>query len=289
MTGVETHPVAATAPGATRRRVRWSLSVAVAWAVLIVVLAVFADILPIAGYDQPVAGAATPPFQSWPEFLGTDDIGRSVLSRVIYGTRVSLTVSVIATAVGLGAGTLAGLAAAYFRGPVAAVIGLVSDVMLAFPVLVLLLAVAAVIRPSMISLAVLLGVISVPACQRVAAANTRAQLGREYVLAARELGVPGPRLLLREVLPNIMNSLFAFGFLLVAFFMVFEGALDFLGVGVPPPRPSWGAMIATGVPNIETEPYIVFVPATVLFLTVFAFNTIADRLRERLDERWTQI
>jgi peptide/nickel transport system permease protein len=289
MTGVESRPAAVAAPVARRRRVRWSLVAALVWAGLVVILAVFADVLPIPGYDQPVSGAATPPFQNWPEFLGTDDIGRSVLARVIYGTRVSLTVSVIATAVGLGIGTLAGLAAAYFRGPVAAVIGLVSDVMLAFPVLVLLLAVAAVIRPSMISLAVLLGVISVPACQRIAGANARAQLGRDYILAARELGVPGPRLLLREVLPNIVNSLIAFGFLLVAFFMVFEGALDFLGVGVPPPRPSWGAMIAAGVPNIQTEAYIVFVPATVLFITVFAFNTISDRLRERLDERWTQL
>lgn len=275
-------------PGRSRR-LPASLVVASAWAGLVLLLAALAALLPIAGYDEPVAAGPSAPFQAWPEFLGTDRVGRSVLSRVIYGGQLSLTIAVIATCIGMGIGCLLGLANAYFRGPVSTFIDLFSDAVLAFPGLVLLLAVASVIQPSLLSLSVLLGLLSVPASQRITAANARTHLARDYVLAARALGAPAWRLLLREVLPNIAHSLFAFAFLLVAFFMVIAGALDFLGVGVPPPRPSWGGMIAAGVDNLRTQPYLVFVPSIVLLLTVFAFNTIGDRLRERADGRSGQL
>lgn len=280
---------AAEVPAATPRhhrgRIPLSVWLAAGWVALIVLGAIFANVLPIHGYDEPVAGASSGPFQHWPQFLGTDQIGRSVLSRIVFGSRVSLAVCLLATVIGLGVGTLLGLAAAYFGGLVKAAISLISDAILAFPVLVLLLAVAAVITPSMWTLSVLLGLVSVPACQRIVAANASAQLGRDYVLAARVLGVPSWRLLFREVLPNIANSLLAFGFIMIALFMVFEGALDFLGAGIPPPRPSWGQMIAGGTPVLDSRPYLSLVPAAVLVLTVFAFNTLGDRLQERFDER----
>jgi peptide/nickel transport system permease protein len=235
-----------------------------------------------------VAPGATAPFHALGEFLGTDSIGRSVLSRVIYGARVSLTVSLMATAIGLVVGTLLGLLSAYFGGVVATVINGGRDALLAFPTLVMLLAVAAVIEPTMWSLSILLGIVGVPICERIAYANALAQLSRDYVLAARVVGVPSSRILLREVLPNIVNPLIAFGFIQVALFMVVEGALDYLGVGVVPPTPSWGAMISEGLPLLQRTPYLVLVPACVLFVTVLAFNTIGERLRERLEERWVE-
>jgi peptide/nickel transport system permease protein len=273
----------------TVRRHRFVFALSAGWVLLMVACAVFANVLPVPGYDKLVAPSATPPFRYWPAFLGTDSIGRSEVSLIVYGARASLAISVMSAIIGLGVGTLLGLATAYFGGIVAAVVNLLRDALLAVPVLVLILAVAAVVTPSEWSLTVLLGVVSIPICQRIAHANVLAQLSRDYVLAARALGASGWRLLIREVLPNVANSLLAFGFLLIAFLMVFEGALDFLGVGIPPPTPSWGQMISAGVTDIQTIPYLVVVPSVVLMLTVLALNTLSDRLRERLDERWTQL
>jgi peptide/nickel transport system permease protein len=285
--GPEVAQEAANAPRAGRGR-SWSFWLAVAWVAVLVLSAIFADVLPIAGFNEPVAPGASAPFHELGEFLGTDSIGRSVLSRVIYGARVSLTVSLMATVIGLAVGTLLGLLAAYFGGAVATVINGGRDALLAFPTLVMLLAVAAVIEPTMWSLSILLGIVGVPVCERIAYANALAQLSRDYVLAARVVGVPSSRILFREVLPNIVNPLIAFGFIQVALFMVVEGALDYLGVGVVPPTPSWGAMISEGLPLLQRTPYLVLVPACVLFVTVLAFNTIGERLRERLEERWVE-
>jgi peptide/nickel transport system permease protein len=204
---------------------------------------------------------------------------------VIYGAQLSLAVAVLGASIGLVGGAALGMTAAYFKGWAATVVHLLSDVVLAFPGLVLLLAMASVVQPTVWSLSAMLGLLSLPASLRIAYANANAHLSRDYVLAARALGTPAWRMLVREVLPNIMHSLFAFGFILVATFMIALGALDFLGIGIPPPRPSWGGMIAAGFDSIRTRPYLVFVPAVVLLLTVFSFNTIGDRLRERADGR----
>jgi peptide/nickel transport system permease protein len=274
---------------AGRARLPVSLILASAWVLLVLGLAVLASVLPIAGYDDPVAGSATPPFQAVSEPLGTDTIGRSSLSRTIYGAQLSLAVALLGAVLGLVGGTTLGMAAAYFRGWVATLVNLGADTILAFPGLVLLLAMASVIQPSVWSLSLMLGLLSLPASMRIAYANANAQLARDYVLAARALGTPAWRLLLRQVFPNIMHSLFAFGFILVATFMLALGALDFLGVGIPPPRPSWGGDIAAGFDSIRTRPYLVMIPATALVLTVFAFNTVGDRLRERTDGRGGQL
>lgn len=272
-----------------RAAARVTFWLAAGWVALIAVCAVFAGVLPVHAYNSLVGIGANPPFAHWPEFLGTDNIGRSELSLVVYGARASLFISVLGALIGLVAGTLLGMATAYFGGIVTVVVNVARDALLAVPILVLILAIAAVVPPSLTSLTVILGVISIPVVQRIAHANALAQLNRDYVLAARALGASTWRLLLREVLPNVMNSLLAFAFLLVAFLMVFEGALDFLGAGIPPPTPSWGQLISGGLQQIQTVPYLVIVPSAVLLLTVLAFNTLSDRLRERLDERWTQL
>ncbi|WP_084464520.1 ABC transporter permease [Microtetraspora fusca] len=285
-TGPGTRPAAAEDEDApVRRRPPVSLVLCSVWVVLVLASTLLAGLLPIAGYDEPVADGATPPFESWPEFLGTDSVGLSVLSRVIHGAQLSLAVALLGTVIGMAGGVALGTAAAYFKGWLATVVNLLSDVVLAFPGLVLLLAMASVTRPSVWSLSAMLGLLSLPSSLRIAYANANVQLGRDYVLAARALGTPAWRMIVREVLPNIAHSLVAFGFVMVATFMIALGALDFLGIGLPPPRPSWGGMIASGFDSIRTRPYLVFVPAAVLLLTVFSFNTIGDRLRERADGR----
>lgn len=278
-------PLSVAAP----RRARESRSRGVAlwcalgWLGLLAVLAVVVDVLPLPAYDAPAGDAATPAFQTFPEFLGTDGVGRSVLSRLVHGARISLTVSVGATLIAGVVGGLIGMLAAYWRGAVEAVADVLIDTMLAFPPLLLLLALAAVVRPGVTTLTVSLGVLFVPPFARLAKATTRAQLSREYVVAARAMGAGHGRLLFRELLPNCLPPIAAYGVVVMALVIVIEGALSFLGVGVPPPSPSWGAMIAGGKDALYDAPSLVLVPCAAMFLTVLALNAIGERLRTRFE------
>ncbi|MGM7666413.1 ABC transporter permease [Microbacterium sp. A93] len=260
------------------------------WAVLIVGGALLAPLLPMPGYEQAIAGSAQAPFvDGGAAILGTDTIGRSILSRMIYGAQLSLLVAFMGTTIGLVIGALLGMAAAYYKGWSARVINLVSDSILAFPGLVLLLATATIIPPSVMSLSIILGVLTLPASMRIAYSNTNSHLARDYVSAARALGMSGGRIILREILPNILFSLAAFGFIMVGTFMVALAALDFLGVGMPPPRPSWGGDIATGFASIRTRAYLVLVPSIFLVVTVFSLNQIGDHLRNKAEGRSGQL
>ncbi|MEV4900932.1 ABC transporter permease [Citricoccus sp. NPDC055426] len=283
----------AEAPGAQRqRRARMPLLtvLCIVWTVLIVGGALLAPLLPMPGYEEPIAGSAQAPFtDGGAAILGTDTIGRSILSRMIYGAQLSLLVAFMGTAIGLVVGALLGMAAAYYKGWSARVITLLSDSVLAFPGLVLLLATATIIPPSVASLSIILGVLTLPASMRIAYSNTNAHLARDYVAAARALGMSGGRIILREILPNILFSLAAFGFIMVGTFMVALAALDFLGVGMPPPRPSWGGDIASGFASIRTRSYLVLVPSVFLVATVFSLNQIGDYLRDKAEGRGGQL
>lgn len=261
------------------RRTGW---LAVGWLGLLALLALTADVLPIAAYDAPVGPPARPPFSAFPEFLGTDGIGRSVLSRLVHGTQISLLVGLGATATACVLGSLLGLVSAYRRGAVEEVVGVVTDTILAFPPLLLLLALAAVARPGVGTLVVSLGLLFVPPFVRIARATALSQLGRTYVLAARAMGAGHGRLLARELLPNTVPPVASYAVVMMALMIVVEGSLSFLGVGIPPPAPSWGAMIAEGKDFLYTAPYLVLVPCVVIFLTVLSFNTVGERLRARL-------
>ncbi|MGW0020836.1 ABC transporter permease [Rhodococcus sp. NPDC003382] len=256
----------------------------VVWLVVLITAAVFADLLPLASYATPVGTPRTgPQLGSLDLLLGTDTLGRSMLSRIVYGARVSLVVGAVAGLIGFVIGSLAGLLAGYFRGRLDSIVTLVADAMLAFPPLILLLALASILTPSVPTMLLGLTVMVVPSFIRLARANTMSWSSREFVRAARNMGAGHGRILFREILPNVLAPLAAFLPIVMAALIVAEGSLSFLGLGIPPPQPSWGGMISDGKDAIATYPHLVFVPALVIFFTVFALNQVGDHLRTKYD------
>ena len=267
-----------------RRRVNGLLVAALAWIALIALAAILADVLPIMSpTDMDMLGKREPP--SAEHLLGTDQLGRDMLSRLIYGARISLTVGLLAPVVGLVVGGALGMMAGYLGGRFEALTVGVVDVLLAFPPLVFALAVTAYLGQSVFNLTLVIGVLSIPAFTRVARATTLSLTQREFVVAARTLGATHARILLRELLPNVALPLLAFFLLVVAVTIVVEGALSFLGLGVPPPAPSWGSMIGEGRDSLDIAPWLAFLPAGFMFVTVLAFNIVGDTLRALTDPR----
>lgn len=251
---------------------------------LIVLLAVFADLLPIPANNIPVGPSRlAPQWGSVDLLLGTDSFGRSLLSRSIYGARVSLVVGGVAGLAGLMIGTLLGMLAGYYGRRTEWFISLLADAMLAFPPLILLLALSSILTPSVTTILIGLTLVTIPTFIRLARATTISWSSREFVKAAKNLGAGNSRILLKEILPNVVPTLGAFFPIVIAALIVAEGSLSFLGLGIPPPQPSWGGMINDGKAALATSPHIVFVPAAVIFLTVFSLNQIGDHLRARFD------
>jgi peptide/nickel transport system permease protein len=269
------------------RRVRrlgplfWS---AFGWMVFVFALALFADVLPLPSPTDMDMLERRAPFSA-SHWLGTDGLGRDELSRVIYGARVSLVVGLCAPVIGLTIGGALGLLAGYFRGRFESFVVGSMDVLLAFPPLIFALAVTAYLGQSILNLTCVLGVLNIPAFMRVARAATLTLARREFVIAAQALGASHARILLRELLPNVMLPLLAFFLLGVAVNIVVEGALSFLGLGVPPPISSWGSMIGEGRESLDVAPWLAFIPAIVMFLTVLSFNLVGDTLRAFTDPR----
>jgi peptide/nickel transport system permease protein len=274
----------AVSPLRRRRRVGALFWMAITWIALIGVAAVFADLLLAYGPTDMdmLERRAAPSFAHW---LGTDGLGRDELARLIHGARISLTVGLCAPMIGIGIGGGLGILAGYFRGRFETVVVGTMDVLLAFPPLVFALAVTAYLGQSLFYLTCILGVLGIPAFMRVARAATLSLAEREFVVAARALGASHARILIHELLPNVMLPLLAFFLLGVAVTIVVEGALSFLGLGVPPPAPSWGSMIGEGRESLEIAPRLAFIPALTMFLTVLSFNLVGDTLRALTDPR----
>jgi peptide/nickel transport system permease protein len=272
---------AATTPARRGRLVFW---LAVAWIAIVASAAIAADWLPLTSPSEMdlLARRAGPGADHW---LGTDALGRDILSRLVFGARISLTVGLVAPMLGLVIGGGLGMLAGYFRGWLETLVVGSIDVLLAFPPLVLALAITTYLGQSVLNITITLGILSIPALTRVARAATMTFAERDFVTAARALGAGHGRILMRELLPNIALPLIAFFLLAVAVIIVVEGALSFLGLGVPPPTPSWGGMIAEGRDSLDTAPSIAFLPAGTMFLTVLAFNMVGDRLRALTDPR----
>jgi peptide/nickel transport system permease protein len=274
---------AAVAPRRRRRlsNVFWA---AAAWITVVVLAAMLANFLPIQNPTEMdmLARRMPPDAQHW---LGTDGLGRDMLSRLVFGARTSLTVGLLSPLIGLFFGAALGMLAGYFRGRFEALAMGGMDVLLAFPPLVLVLAITAYLGQSVLNLSMTIGFLSIPPFARVARAATLTLAQREFVTAARALGATHARILLRELLPNVLLPLVAFFLLAVAVTIVVEGALSFLGLGVPPPTPSWGSMIGEGRESLDIAPWLAFLPAGVLFVTVLAFNLVGDALRAITDPR----
>jgi len=214
-------------------------------------------------------------------WLGTDGFGRDIFSRLAHGARISLFVGLAAPALGLVLGGGLGLLAGYRRGWVEAIVLLLIDTLLAFPGLVLALAIMAYLGQTLGNVTLALGILTLPAFARVARANTLSIAQRDFVLAARTLGAGPGRILWRHVLPNVIPPLSAYALLMVALLIAAEGTLSFLGLGVPQPTPSWGNMIADGRDYLLNKPHICLIPAAAIFLTVLSCNVLSEALRQR--------
>ncbi len=274
----------AAAPARRVRRLGPLFWLATGWMIFVFAVAIFAELLPLPSPTDMDMLERRAPF-SLAHWLGTDGLGRDELARVIYGARISLVVGLCAPIIGLIFGGALGMLAGYFRGRFESLVVGSMDVLLAFPPLILALAVTAYLGQSILNLTLILGVLSIPAFMRVARAATLTLARREFVIAAQALGATHSRILLRELLPNVMLPLLAFFLLGVAVIIVVEGALSFLGLGVPPPISSWGSMIGEGRESLEVAPRLAFIPAIAMFLTVLSFNLVGDTLRALTDPR----
>jgi len=213
--------------------------------------------------------------------FGTDPVGNDIFSRILHGGQVSFEVGFGVTAIGLVVGGLLGMAAGYRGGAADAVIMRVLDVLIAFPALVLALAIAEGLGPSELHVIGALSFYSIPAFGRIARGATIALREQTFMLAARLSGTRGHQIIGRHVIPNIAPQLMTFSLLGVGVAMILEGALSFLGLGIPLPEPSWGSMIAYGQQTISASPDLVLIPSAFLFATVVSLNVLGDALRER--------
>jgi peptide/nickel transport system permease protein len=233
---------------------------------------------------KPVGGsvldAGLPPLSPG-HIFGTDPVGNDVFSRILYGGQVSFEVGLAVTAIGVVVGGLLGMTSGYWGGAVDTVISRVLDVLIAFPALVLALAIAEGLGPSEVHVIWALAVFSIPATGRIARSATLALREQTFMLAARLSGTRGWRVILRHVIPNITPQLMTFSLLGIGVVIILEGALSFLGLGIPLPEPSWGSMIAQGSQSLSSTPYLVLIPSAFLFATVLSLNLVGDALRER--------
>jgi len=252
--------------------------------VLLVVLALLAPL--IAGYD--------PTQQTWSavrkapsalHWFGTDDVGRDVFARVIFGARVSLTAGVISVAIAVLVGVPVGLISGYVGGFLDALFGRITDAMLACPFLILAIALAAFLGPSLENAMIAIGVTTTPIFARLTRAQVMTVKVEDYVEAARAVGNPHWRIAIVHILPNILPALLVQATLSIATAIIAEAALSFLGLGQQPPAPSWGSMLNAAQRFLVSAPWMAVWPGLAIFLTVLSFNLVGDGLRDALDPR----
>jgi peptide/nickel transport system permease protein len=260
------------------------------WLGLLVLAAALADLLPLGNYQNATgaidtAGYATPDlFSRHP--LGTNDFGLDLLARSIYGARESLLTCTVAAGVGLIIGCALGIPAAYYRGVLDRVVGVVADVLLSIPALLLLFALitivgtAKTVPQAVLKVGGALAIIAIPVMTRLARANALPFIERDFILVGHALGRKDARIVVRDLLPNVLPSMLSFLLILVAQFIVAEGALAYLGLGLQPPAPSWGNMIAEGgLTTLSGYPFVPLVPGVFMLITVYSLNRVGQKLR----------
>ena len=231
------------------------------------------------------ASLASPSF-AYP--LGGDEFGRDILSRVVYGARVSLWVAGFSVGIALLLGTAAGLVAGYRRDWSDLVLMRIMDALLTVPSLVLALAIAAALGPGARNAAIAIGLVYIPHFARPVRAQVLSLADQEFVAAARALGMSEARVLLRHILPNVLSTVVILASLNAGFAIMWEASLSFLGVGVQPPAPSWGAMLRAGYPFLEQAPWVAIAPGCAILLAVLGFILLGDRLQHALDPKLSQ-
>ncbi len=246
--------------------------------------ALFAPV--IAGYDpSQVSFTAIRKSPSLAHWLGTDELGRDILSRLVFGARASLLAGVCSVLIALLVGIPFGLLAGYFGGIIDGCISRATEALLSIPFLILAIALAAFLGPSLVNAMIAIGVSAAPLFIRLARGQVLAIKNEDYVQSTRSLGASNTRIVLRHILPNIMPALIVQATIMIASAIIAEASLSFLGLGLQPPNPSWGSMLNTAKNFMTQAPWMSIFPGTAIFLVVFGFNLLGDGLRDALDPR----
>ncbi|SBS26206.1 Dipeptide transport system permease protein DppC [Marinomonas spartinae] len=264
-----------------------------AFIVLICFLAIFANVIaPHSPSDQVRDAFLLPPAWldggNWSYILGTDDVGRDILSRLIYGARLSLAVGALAVTLSLVLGILLGLVAGYFKGVIDVVIMRLVDIMLAMPSLLLAIAVVAILGPSIFNAALAISIVSLPNYVRLTRAATLSEMSRDYVTSSRVIGASPLRLMFICILPNCLAPLIVQATMGFSSAILDLAALGFLGLGAQPPTPEWGSMLANALQFVQRAWWVVTFPGLIILITVLAFNLMGDGLRDALDPKLKQ-
>lgn len=280
---------AAPQPQGTLRRLLQRKLALIGLALIVVVTAgaIFAPwVAPFAPEDQmfdglTLEGAPMPPGDKF--WLGTDLLGRDLFSRILFGARTSLVIGVVANGLALLIGTLIGVTAGYFRGWIGAVLMRFTDLMMAFPALLLAICLAAIFTPSLWIVAMVIALVNWVQTARVVYTETSALAEREFVAAERTLGAGTARILFRHILPHLVPMIIVWGTLGISTTVLLEATLSYLGVGVQPPTPSWGNIIFENQTYFQAAPWLVFIPGAAILALALAFNLVGDALRDVLD------
>ena len=260
---------------------------------IICFMAVFANfVAPHSPSDQYRDALLLPPAWldggNWSFVLGTDDVGRDILSRLIYGSRLSIAVGLVAVTASLIMGILLGLVAGYFRGMIDTAIMRIVDIMLAMPSLLLAIAIVAILGPSIVNAAFAISIVSLPHYVRLTRAATMAEMSRDYVTSSRVIGASPLRLMFVCILPNCLAPLIVQATLGFSSAILDMAALGFLGLGAQPPTPEWGSMLADALQFVQRAWWVVTFPGLMILITVLAFNLMGDGLRDALDPKLKQ-
>lgn len=275
-------------PGALARLLRRKLAVfGLILIVIVVVGALFAPwVAPFGPNEQhfdglTIEGAPLPPNEVYR--MGTDLLGRDLLSRLLYGAQTSLIIGVVANGLSLLIGTLVGITAGFFRGWVGAILMRFTDLMMAFPALLLAICMAAIFSPSLWIVAMVIALVNWVQTARVIYTETTSLAERDFIAAERTLGASTGRILFKHILPHLLPTIIVWGTLGISTTVLLEATLSFLGVGVQPPTPSWGNIIFENQTYFQSAPWLVFIPGAAILLLALAFNLVGDALRDVLD------
>ena len=254
---------------------------------IVVLAAVFAPVLtphdPNEQYFDGLTLEGAPLAPNGQFWLGTDLLGRDLLSRLIVGAQTSLVIGVVANGIAVVLGSLVGITAGYFRGIVGAVLMRFTDLMMSFPALLLAIVLAAIFRPSLWIVALVIAMVNWVQIARVLYTETRSLSEREFIEAERSLGAGSLLILWRHILPHLVSTILVWGTLGISTTVLLEATLSFLGIGVRPPTPSWGNIIFENQTYFATAPWLVFIPGAAILLLSLAFNLLGDALRDILD------
>jgi peptide/nickel transport system permease protein len=259
-----------------------------------VLMALLAPLLsPADPYEQTLRLRFRPPVWeasgSWAHPLGTDRLGRDMLSRIVWGSRISLAVGALAVLLASTVGAAVGLVAGYYGGRVDATLMRITDATLSFPTILLALILAVTIGPSFSNVVIAIAVILWARYARVIRGQVLTLMGLDFITQARLAGASGWRIITRHLLPNTLNTLVVLVTLQVGYVIIVEASLSFLGAGIPPPTPAWGSMIAEGREFVTSAWWVSFLPGLAILLVVLAFNLLGDWLRDTLDPKLRQL